>query len=71
MPLNITKKQKYILIDWIKKSNENANIGINIYNKENNKNEVLLCSEIDKNDIIEYINNLYFNEEDKKMIGNM
>ena len=69
IPINISNEQKEQLINWIIKSNKDANIGINIYNKENNKNEILLCNEMERKDIIEYIYNL--NSKEKKYTYNM
>lgn len=69
MPKSISNDQKIILIDWINKANNETNIGISIYDKTTNKNEILLCNEIGKDDIIEYINNLSNNE--KKYTYNM
>lgn len=69
MPKSISDDQKNILINWIDKSNKESNIGINIYDKITNKNEILLCNEIEKNDIIEYIKNL--SNDEKKYTYNM
>ena len=58
MSKNISNKQKNILTNWINESKKESNIAINIYDKATDKNEMLLCNEIGKKDIIKYISNL-------------
>ena len=69
IPKNINNNQKAILIDWINNAKEEANIAINIYDKNTNKNETLIFNEIGKKDTIVYIQNL--NKSDKKYTYNM
>ena len=65
---DISDAQKNILTNWINESRKESNIAINIYDKATDKNEMLLCNEIGKKDIVKYISNL---NDNKKYTHNM